>query len=63
MKQKPPKLQYQTPSNEEELLLKKTKAWREKVALVITFQQLARLGNKEFETCMNIGRKLYEGIK
>ena len=54
------KLQAQSPMSDDELLLKKARAWRDKVALVITFQQLALLGNKDFETCMNIGRKLYE---
>ena len=48
--------------SDDELLAKKTLAWREKVALVITFEQMAKLSNREYETCMGIGRKLYEGI-
>ena len=54
------KLQSQSPMSDDELLLKKAQAWRDKIALVITFNQLATLGNKEFETCMNNGKKLYE---
>ena len=58
------KFQAQSAMSDDELLAKKAQAWRDKVALVVTFNQLATLGNKEFETCMNIGKKLYEqGIK
>jgi len=46
--------------NTEELLRKKRIAWQDKVALVVTFEQMAKLGNREFEACMNIGKRLYE---
>lgn len=53
------KLQTTTPLNQDELMKKKKEAWQDRVALVVTFEQMAALGNKEHETCMNIGNKLY----
>jgi len=60
MKSSTGKLQGKTPMNTEELLRKKRIAWEDKVALVVTFKQMAKLGNREFEACMNIGKRLYE---
>ena len=51
--------QTKPPMTEDELLEKKAKAWREKVALVVTFDQMSKLNNREYETCINVGNKLY----
>lgn len=54
------KHQAATPMTEDELLIKKAQAWRDKVALVVTFEQMAQLNNREYENCINIGKKLYD---
>lgn len=55
------KYQTKTPMSDDELLKKKAQAWHEKVALVVTFEQLSKLSNREYEVCLNIGNKLYGG--
>lgn len=53
------KYQPISPMSDDELLKKKSQAWQDRIALVVTFEQLAKLPNREFEVCMNIGNKLY----
>ncbi len=50
-----------SPLNDTELFHKKKEAWADKVALVLTFEQLAKLNNKEYEIFMDVGNKFYGG--
>jgi hypothetical protein len=55
------KLQPASPMNDSELYHKKRQAWLEESILVITPEQMAKLGNREHEVLVNVGNKLYKG--
>jgi hypothetical protein len=50
-----------SPMNDGELFNKKRIAWVEESILVVTPEQMAKLGNKEHEVIINVGNKLYKG--
>ena len=49
--------------NDEEVFKEYAKAYNEKIAFAISWADLAKLNNREYETCINVGNKLYGANK
>jgi hypothetical protein len=54
-------LQGKSNMSDDEKFIEYAKAFNDRIALVVTFEQMSALSNKEHETCMCIGTKLYGG--
>ena len=56
---------HQTKStlNDDEVFIEYAKAYNEKVAFAISWAELAKLNNREYDIFINVGNKLYLGKK